>query len=1142
MRRRVDGKGKFGVPNDPLENEFKLDEIQPLDEDGRRRMLQICDEMVQAGTLSPQETKALLVWKTNLVAEQIPGTVKHEFHRDFYRWLLGRGRAQDHNKTPWGRDSLADDPEVCAYLDQFVIKAHDFTVKLKLLEMRRPIGIYQCYLYYKYIIRGVAGTQANFLQDWDILVNEFNVARAPPHNQEHRWPAHGPHETAPYPPVRGLLSDDYYRNHPATHLLPPPPGPPPAPNNGPGPGGQGPPPPPPPGPQPPAQPPAQPPGGGGPGLPPPDNPDDRMDVSDDDDGDDNMPGGTDLTPLVHEIRDLTSVLRGYIEDRKSKKPPPRNPAGQFEEEFTFSAPPAASNRKQRNKDRPNRSSANPFERESALHQEVEQQNGRFEGRMSMTEKQLADNAKRLAELEAAAASQTATKTEIAEANALRSELQRAHAETEEAKQAADKARQDAIELSRQLRERQREHAKLSQQIREGNTQASHQLSQNVQQIVQNSLNAMASGFNAATSEMGKVLHNAATQTLRASQSQTLPPEQQQQMRKTASDAINATHLHRQLEHANNDVSVVVENESARLRRPSVPVRVAENHPVVQPAQNLSEAQQNVRRFAALALYRDHEPSDLTRPLVHVTEPRYQHGRLRDNETEDEASKRLRLIAVDAVSSVQNLGQSQELAAQAEVLATVAANEPEASTQAQSVASALHQNAATARVTTVNTLNDAAANVDAVHNAVNIQMEQEREDVMEEERIMENVLQEINQFGLNFLNGPMEWNPPQEIIDEEREIATQLKAKKQALKKKAAELDAYNKQQRANRREVRSMQETAALLQTDQAAATAQKEQESQQTEALELEALNNIDLKEREIEDQRVMLQAEVEELEKQQNEHKTKRANALQAWMQNQGQKDIMLAKRIRSMAERADIVLPNVENPQQLMEALEQQANVRLKKARTMSKADRRALAESAKITAGMTNRARPEYERETGGNANKGTPAKHMKSAKTANMGVAGGHRASTKVPGNYAKQPDEQHEQSTTRSRQKEITAMEDEAEQVQKQLDAKRDREGKDEAEAEDSEATIQLDLSELDKKIASGDSRELMYVAVEVEGLAEELHVKGINADQKAGESAEEWAIRLNKYLNKFRKMTGQKKVRLEMEREEEHEQQMMTH
>jgi len=175
----IQTEGKFGVPRDPFELEGSVQELVPDGDEEFKRMVQICDHLVGLPTLTQNEKNAVEIYKTQLMTTRIPGLVKNEFLRNFWAWLLGRGPEPLHRpeRTPWGRQSLADDPEVAAYVDMFVVKMNEFKMKLALLKVRRPIGIKQVWLYFKYVVNKEPGSRANFLQDWELFSQDFDLAR-----------------------------------------------------------------------------------------------------------------------------------------------------------------------------------------------------------------------------------------------------------------------------------------------------------------------------------------------------------------------------------------------------------------------------------------------------------------------------------------------------------------------------------------------------------------------------------------------------------------------------------------------------------------------------------------------------------------------------------------------------------------------------------------------------------------------------------------------------------------------------------------------------------------------------------------------------------------------------------------------------
>ena len=92
---------KYHPGLDPLEKEENLTRIQPISRHETDRMTRIVNQMMKARGVTKDEKKALALWKINLAAEGVKGHVHQEFLRDYWAWLLGRGKQKDHDKTPW---------------------------------------------------------------------------------------------------------------------------------------------------------------------------------------------------------------------------------------------------------------------------------------------------------------------------------------------------------------------------------------------------------------------------------------------------------------------------------------------------------------------------------------------------------------------------------------------------------------------------------------------------------------------------------------------------------------------------------------------------------------------------------------------------------------------------------------------------------------------------------------------------------------------------------------------------------------------------------------------------------------------------------------------------------------------------------
>lgn len=193
---------KYKVGSDPLEIETSLKDMEPTTEQEHKEMLEVVNLLIDDVT-DTQEQNALKIWKANLLASTIQPHVKKTFVRDFWAWLVGRATPEDADGTPWGRQALTDDPEVEAYVSMFPKKMQKYRIKLYLLANRRPLGINECFLFFKYIVRGgvFKGKEpdfnGDFLKDWATYGKDFDEARRTD-GQEVRKPGGGAHEMAPY--------------------------------------------------------------------------------------------------------------------------------------------------------------------------------------------------------------------------------------------------------------------------------------------------------------------------------------------------------------------------------------------------------------------------------------------------------------------------------------------------------------------------------------------------------------------------------------------------------------------------------------------------------------------------------------------------------------------------------------------------------------------------------------------------------------------------------------------------------------------------------------------------------------------------------------------------------------------------------
>ena len=208
---------KFHPGKNPLEREESIDVIQPANSNEHKQLLKMIRRMIK-NTRDPKQKAALEFKLVETQTGELKGIIHQEFLRDFWAWMLGRGKEEDHKKTPWYRQSLANDDEVSAYCDAFVTKMHEYRVQLARLKMRMPLGIKQIYLFFKYIVRGEELDNTAFLDDWKIFQQEFYKGRELGNEERNKDPLpanplyfngeHGAHEMAPYGDARKMIADE----------------------------------------------------------------------------------------------------------------------------------------------------------------------------------------------------------------------------------------------------------------------------------------------------------------------------------------------------------------------------------------------------------------------------------------------------------------------------------------------------------------------------------------------------------------------------------------------------------------------------------------------------------------------------------------------------------------------------------------------------------------------------------------------------------------------------------------------------------------------------------------------------------------------------------------------------------------------
>ncbi len=177
---------KFLPSPSPLEQEAQLDVIMPTDAQQLQGMIRMLDKEYENAT--PSQRAALDLWKMQVSQSTASDTVKLQFLRRFYFWLLGRGDDDATSKTLWGRgNAAAHNSEVAAYIDRFHNKRTQYAIQLFMLSQRVPSNLNQYYLYFKYVVNGQLkytklkdGTgfwdmsNEDYLEDFDLFRQAFD--------------------------------------------------------------------------------------------------------------------------------------------------------------------------------------------------------------------------------------------------------------------------------------------------------------------------------------------------------------------------------------------------------------------------------------------------------------------------------------------------------------------------------------------------------------------------------------------------------------------------------------------------------------------------------------------------------------------------------------------------------------------------------------------------------------------------------------------------------------------------------------------------------------------------------------------------------------------------------------------------------
>lgn len=194
---------KYEVGKDPLEKEEEITVLQPLGGDEGKTYMKLLRrllrEKTRLGANYVHEARAVQFRIAAYEAEQLHGRVQKEFARDFVMWLHGRGKEKDHAKSWMGRNSLLDDKEVAAYCHMFTVKRTEYLLKLTRLANRRPMGINEHFLFFKYVVRNEPLDAISFHSDSQLLLDEtYDAIHKNPASQHPIRDAPHHHEVPPF--------------------------------------------------------------------------------------------------------------------------------------------------------------------------------------------------------------------------------------------------------------------------------------------------------------------------------------------------------------------------------------------------------------------------------------------------------------------------------------------------------------------------------------------------------------------------------------------------------------------------------------------------------------------------------------------------------------------------------------------------------------------------------------------------------------------------------------------------------------------------------------------------------------------------------------------------------------------------------
>jgi hypothetical protein len=156
---------KFAHMQTSFQREGAVDALKVTDGGKREGILRLVQKRIEdvAGLLksAPADDKPGLqaqlnawnMWKVQYEADVLK-TPNNDATKDFFAWLLGKGKEEHHRRTPWYRDqALIELDDVRAWIDGFADVFTESANELKKLAWKTPQNLDEAWLYFKFIVQ-----------------------------------------------------------------------------------------------------------------------------------------------------------------------------------------------------------------------------------------------------------------------------------------------------------------------------------------------------------------------------------------------------------------------------------------------------------------------------------------------------------------------------------------------------------------------------------------------------------------------------------------------------------------------------------------------------------------------------------------------------------------------------------------------------------------------------------------------------------------------------------------------------------------------------------------------------------------------------------------------------------------------------